>query len=68
MVRNFEYIEPPTKCTLVHCAVVRTDGSDLKPSGDNIVGNMVLKLNRRAGNGFQERGHLETDYSRPQWL
>ena len=67
-MRNFECIELPTKCTLGHCAFVRTDGSDLKPSGNNVVGNMVLKLNRRAVNGFQECGHLETDYSCPQWL
>ena len=65
MVRNFEYIKLPIKCTLRHSAAVRTDGSDLKPNGGNVVGNMVLQHSRRAVNGFQERGHLETDYSRP---
>ena len=66
LLRNFEYIELPIKRTLGHSAVVRTDDSDLKPSGDNVVGNMVLQRSRRAVNGFQERGHLETGYSRHQ--
>ena len=56
------------KCTLGHCAIARTNSSDLKPSGDNVVGNMVLNLIHRAVNGFQERGHLGTGYSSPQWL
>ena len=67
-MRNFEYIELPIKCSNGHCAVVHTNSSDLKPSGDNVVGNMILKLNRCAVSGFQERGHLEAGYSRPQWL
>ena len=66
LVRNFECIDLPIKRTLGHSAVVRTDGSDLKPSGDNVVGNMVLQNSRHAVNGFQELGHLETCYSRPQ--
>ena len=65
-MRNFEYIELPTKCTLGHFAAVRTDGSDPEPNGDDVVGNMVLQHSRRAVNGFQEPGHLETGYSRPQ--
>ena len=51
LVRNFEYIERPIKCTLDSCAVVRTDGS-CELSGDNVVGNMVLQHSRRAVNGF----------------
>ena len=67
-MRNFEYIKLPIKCTLGHSAAVRTDGSDLKPNGDNVVGNIVLHHSRRAVNGFQKREHLETGYSRPQRL
>ena len=66
LVRNFEYIELPTKYTPGHPAVTRTDGSDLKPSEDNVVGNMVLHHSRRAVNEFRERGHLGTGYSPPQ--
>ena len=62
-MRNFEYIELPVKCTPGHSAVVRTDGSYLKPSGDNVVGNMVIQHSRRAVNGFQERSHVGTGYS-----
>ena len=40
LVRNLEHIELSIKCTLGHPAVVRTDGSDLKSSGDNVVGNV----------------------------
>ena len=66
-MRDYEYIELPIKCTLRHSAVVRTDGSYLESSGDNVVGNMVFQHSRRAVNGFQERGHLGTGYnSRPQ--
>ena len=60
MVRNFEYIELPIKCTPGHSAVVRTDGSDLKPSGEEVLGNMVLQHSRRAVNRFQERRLLRT--------
>ena len=62
-MRNLEYIELPVKCTPGHSAVLRTDDSDLKPSGDNVVGNMVIQHSRRAANGFQERGHVGTGYS-----
>ena len=65
-MRNFEYIELPIKCTLGHSDVVRTDGSDLKPSGDNVVDNMAIQHSRRAVNGFQERSHLGTGYGHPQ--
>ena len=67
-MRNFEYIELPVKRTLGHCAIARKHSSDLKPSGDNVIENIVLNLIRRAVNGFQERGHLGTGYSRPQSL
>ena len=68
-MRNFDYMELPIKCTLGHSAVVRTDGSDLKPSGDNVVGNMVLPQSRGAVNGFQKCRLLGTGYnSRPQPL
>ena len=63
---RFEYIELPIKFTLGHSAVVRTDGSDFKPSGNNVVGNVILQDSRHAVNGFQERGYLETCYSRSQ--
>ena len=65
-MRKFGYIELPIKCTLGHSVVIRTDDSDLKPSGDNVVGNMVLHHSRRAVNGSQERRHLGTGYSRPR--
>ena len=67
-MRNFGYIKLPIKYTLGHSAAFRTDGSDLKPNGDNVVDNIVLQHSRRAVNGFQEREHLETGYSRPQRL
>ena len=65
-MRNFEYIELPVKCTPGHSAVIRTDGSDLKPSGDSVLDNVVIQHSRRAVNGFQERSYLGTGYSRPQ--
>ena len=36
-----------------NCAVVRTDGSHHKASGDNVFGNMVLQHSRRPVSGFQ---------------
>ena len=63
-MRNFEYVDLLMKCTLGHSAVVRTDGSYL--NGDKVVGDMVLQHSRRAANGLQECGHLETGCSRPQ--
>ena len=58
LVRNFEYIELPIKRTLGHLAVVRKDGSDLKPSEYSVVGNMIFEYSRRAVNGFQEQRRL----------
>ena len=57
LVRDLEYIELPIKC-LRHSAVVRTDGSYLKPSGDNVVGNIVFQHSRRAFKGFRKVGTL----------
>ena len=60
LVRNFVYIELPIKRILGHPAVVRKEGSDLKPSEYNVVGNMIFQYSRRAVNGFQERRVLGT--------
>ena len=60
LVRNFEYIELPIKRNLGHPDFVRKDGSDLKPSEYNVVGNMTFQYSRRAVNGFQERRLLGT--------
>ena len=69
LVRNFEYIKLPIKCTLGHSAVVRTDGSDVSPAEITLLAIWFSKTaqnSRHAVGGFQERGHLETCYSRPQ--
>ena len=52
--------------TLELPAVVGTNCSDLKPSVDDVAGNVVLQFSGRAVNGVQERGHLGTGYGRPQ--
>ena len=63
-MRDYEYAKLPMEGTLELPAVIRTDGSDIKSSEDDVVGSMVFQRNLRAVNGFQERGHLGTGYSR----
>ena len=64
--RDVEYVGLSMEGTFELPAVVRMDCSDLKPSEDDVVGNMVLQFSGRAVNGVQERGHLGTGYCRPQ--
>ena len=63
VARDSEYVKLPMEATLEFPAIVRTVGSDLKPSEDDVVGNMVLQHSLRAINGFQEGRHLGTDYN-----
>ena len=42
MVRDAEYLELPMKGSLELLAVVRTDGLDLKPSEDDVFGDIVF--------------------------
>ena len=63
MARDAEHVKLPMEATLEVPAIVRTDGSDIKPSEDDVVGNMVLQHSLRAINGFQEGRHLGTDYN-----
>ena len=62
MARDSEDVKLPMEATLEVPAIVRTVGSDLKPSEDDFVGNMVLQHSLRAINDFQEGRHLGTDY------
>ena len=63
IVRDAEYVKLPMEETLEVPAIVRTDDSDVKPSEDDVVGNVVLQHSFRAINGFQEGRNLGTDYN-----
>ena len=49
MARDAEHVKLPMKATLQVPAIVCTDGSDVKPSEDDVVGNMVLQQHLRSG-------------------
>ena len=63
MARDAGYVKLPMEATLEAPDIVLTDGSDVKPSKDDVVGNMGLQHSLRAINGFQESRHLGTDYN-----
>ena len=56
LARDGEYVKLPMERTLEVLAVVRTDSFDVKPSEDDIIGNIGLRHSPRAVNGSQERG------------
>ena len=57
MVRDAEYLELPMKGSLELLAIVRTDGLDLKPSEDDVFGDIIFQ-HRHHVNCFQKRGNL----------
>ena len=54
LARDGEYVKLPMERTLEVLAVVRTDSFDVKPSENDIIGNIGLRHSPRAVNGSQE--------------
>ena len=58
MVRDAEFLELPMKGSLELPPVVRTDGLDLKPSEDDVFGDIIFQHRHHVVNCFQKRGNL----------
>ena len=63
IARDTEYVKLPMEATLEVPVIVRTDCSDVKPSEDDVGGNVILQHSLRAINGFQKGRYFGTDYN-----
>ena len=57
-MRDAEYLELPMKGSLELPPDVRTDGLDLKPSEDDVFGDIIFQHRHHVVNCFQKRGNL----------